>query len=249
LDSAPDDRWDTFARCYNRLYSALPWLADTGGDPDGNLWSSLIGDSGSRIYEVGSGAGRLATALADSGYIVTATDVSRQRGGARDAVSNLEWAMTDGVHLDRFAEPGTFDAVLSNQVVEHLHPDDLEEHLRSARSLLKPGGRYVLCTPHVLTGPHDVSKVFGLDSAVGMHLHEYTNSEVARALGAAGFSRVSSVLYSPKLWRRPFASRLHLYVVIAIEHLLLRVERGRARAVASRLRGPLRLEVFLIAQR
>jgi 2-polyprenyl-3-methyl-5-hydroxy-6-metoxy-1,4-benzoquinol methylase len=212
------------------------------------MWSRLIGPPGSRVYEVGSGAGELAVGLAEAGYLITATDVSRQRGD-RVQRPNLTWATTDGVHLDRFAVPDSFEAVISNQVVEHLHPDDLDSHLRSARSLLVPGGRYAFATPHRLTGPHDVSKVLELDAPGGMHLREYRNIEMVRALRQAGFHRVRSVQYSPRLYPHPIPSRLHLWTMLALETGLDRASVNRARAIARRLRGPLRLDVFLVAER
>ena len=184
--------------------------------------------------------------MGENGYLVTATDISRERG-ARGPAEGLEWGITDGVHLDRFATPGGFDAVISNQVIEHLHPADLPEHLRAARALLAPNGRYVFCTPHRITGPHDVSKVFGLDAAVGMHLREYSNFELARAARTAGFRRVRSVFYSPRVLARPIVSRAHLWLLETIEFLLSRLPRTYARRVTSKLRGPLRLDVFLVA--
>jgi SAM-dependent methyltransferase len=246
--SAPAARWETFERCYDRLYSELPWLVGTGGAANPGLWSRLIGPPGSRVYEVGSGAGELAQGLAQAGYLVTATDVSRQRGD-RVQRPNLIWATTDGVHLDRFAAPGSFDAVISNQVIEHLHPDDLDSHLRSALSLLAPGGRYAFATPHRLTGPHDVTQVLDLDAPHGMHLREYTNIELMRALRHAGFQRLRSVQYSPRLYPHPIPSRVHLWTMVALEAGLDRLTVSRARAVARRLRGPLRLDVFMVAER
>ncbi|MEA2146440.1 MAG: hypothetical protein QOG59_2027, partial [Solirubrobacteraceae bacterium] len=97
MQSPPEDRWGTFERCYNRLYSELPWLVGTGGVAKAALWTPLLGAPGASVYEIGSGAGELATALAEAGYRVTATDVSAERGD-RVARPNLTWASTDGVH-------------------------------------------------------------------------------------------------------------------------------------------------------
>lgn len=246
--SAPASRWETFERCYDRLYSELPWLVGTGGEANPALWLGLIGSPGARVYEVGSGAGELAIGLAQAGFEVTATDVSRERGN-RAPRAHLTWAATDGVHLDQFAAPCSFDAVISNQLIEHLHPDDLEAHLSSALALLRPGGRYVLATPHALTGPHDVSKVFGLDAPAGMHLHEYTNREMVRALRRAGFRRPRSVLHSPRLVPGAHPGRLHLGLMLGVEAVLAPLGNATARALARRLRGPLRLDVFLVAER
>jgi hypothetical protein len=54
--------------------------------------------------------------------------------------------------------------------------------------VLKPGGTYFCITPNRLSGPHDVSRDFD-DEATGLHLREYTATELGRILRDAGFSR------------------------------------------------------------
>ena len=94
------------------------------------------------------------------------------------------------MHLDKFEPPETYDVVVSDQVIEHIHPDDLESHLRSAHSILKKGGRYIFNTPNKYTGPQDVSRVFKRNEPEGMHLKEYTCRELVEAAGLAGFDPV-----------------------------------------------------------
>ena len=221
LESTPENRWETFDRCYSRLYSELTWLDSRPARASLQPWSSLIGAPPRRIYEVGSGEARLAVALADAGYQVVATEITRERGGERVEAAGLQWAQTDGVHLDRFADPESFDAVISDQVVEHLHPDDLVEHLWGARALLRPGGRYVVRTPHAAGGPADISRVFGLDEPVGMHLREYTYRELATAAQTAGFRRSTAALGLPARLGMPVrSSRLYLRYLIFAERQL-----------------------------
>ena len=69
------------------------------------------------------------------------------------------------------------DLVFSNQLMEHLHPDDAEAELQSIFTALKPAGYYVCITPNRLTGPHDISRDFE-ESATGLHLKEYSTSEL-----------------------------------------------------------------------
>jgi 2-polyprenyl-3-methyl-5-hydroxy-6-metoxy-1,4-benzoquinol methylase len=246
------DRRDTFEAVYDELYGALPWLADTGGRLDPERWIAVIGAPPKRVYEIGSGAGRLASALAEAGLDVTATDVSRERGDGRRDGERLRWASTDGIHLTRFADAAAFDVVLSDQVVEHLHPDDHAEHFSGCLALLRPGGVCVVRTPHAYTGPHDVSLVFGLDRPEGMHLHEFTNGELVRILKDAGFARVSAVLHYPRGFRPPgpaaVASRAYLGCQLLVERALERLPPGRRRRVASALPDPLRPRVFLAAR-
>lgn len=246
LASTVERRWETFERCYNELYESLPWLRGTGGTPDRDRWLQLLGDA-STVYEIGSGAGDLAAYLGSRGLKVKATDVSRERGGERKDSDCVSWGVTDGVHLDRFEAVGAYDAVISDQVIEHLHPDDLAEHFRSCRRILRRGGRYVFRTPHQITGPHDVSRIFGFSQPVGMHLREYTNEQLTEALMEAGFRRVSAVLRMPNT-QTVVRSRLYLRLQIALERAVLWIGRPRARKLVGRLRGPLSLRVFLVAE-
>ena len=151
LASVPETRREVFAEAYGRLYRELPWL-NVGSEhlaPDAEDWVRLIGPPPSKVYEVGSGNGALASALAQRGYVVEATEITLER----QTTDTLHWSETDGVHLADYAENAPYDAVVSNQVVEHLHPEDIDDHLRHAHAILKPGGRYVLETPLWYRGP------------------------------------------------------------------------------------------------
>lgn len=212
LATTPATRWETFERCYTTLYKELHWLY--GGQPvrltpeelaaKHGYWRYWIGPPPQKVYEVGSGRGELIACLAHLGYECRATEVTRERGERWvDDLPNLTWGTTDGVHLANFEPQNAYDAVISDQVVEHLHPDDLVEHLRGALRILKPGGRYVFRTPHVHDGPSDVSRFFGSDTPQGMHLREYTYRELARKMKLAGFVNVRTWAPRARLLFRP----------------------------------------------
>jgi SAM-dependent methyltransferase len=101
------------------------------------------------------------------------------------------------VNLGRFEPANHYDVVISDQVVEHLQPEDLVPHFRGARGILKEGGRYIFSTPHACIGPSDVSKVFDADQPMGMHLKEYTYKEIFQALRVAEFRKVTAPLRFP----------------------------------------------------
>jgi SAM-dependent methyltransferase len=255
LASTPETRWETFERCYARLYAELPWLNEGDAARPLGDWPALLGPAPQRLYEVGSGQGGLARELVAAGYDVEATEVTRERGGTREEGPSLRWSQTDGVHLDRFAAAAPYDAVLSDQLVEHLHPDDLVPHFQGAHAVLRPGGRYVLRTPHAFLGPADISLVFGLDRPVGMHLREYTYGELATALRTAGFTRVSAPFGLPARLRRGRLgvrpSPVYQRYLAAIERLLARVpHRRRRRLLDTVLRAPLfRRDLWIVAER
>ncbi len=200
MDSTPLNRWDVFNRCYTRLYAELGWLnslvdhARIISPPAERYgtWVRAIGEPPQKIYEIGSGKGIMIHHLAEIGHLCKGTEITKERGEIFQPLShpNLKWGVSDGVHLNRFEPRNTYDVVVSDQVIEHLHPDDLAAHLQGVHGILIPGGRYILNTPHLFTGPHDISRVFNCDRPRGMHLREYTFSELGLALKKTGFSRI-----------------------------------------------------------
>jgi SAM-dependent methyltransferase len=217
LSSHPEARWETFERCYTTLYEELHWLYS--GQPPRltpqeleakhGYWRYWIGPPPRKVYEVGSGRGELIACLSHLGYECRATEITRERGQCWvDDRPNLTWGTTDGVHLDQFEPADTYDAVISDQVVEHLHPEDLIEHFRGALRILKSGGRYVFRTPHVHDGPSDVSRFFGSDTPQGMHLREYTYRELAAKMKHAGFRNIRAWTPRPQYLYRPAKAML-----------------------------------------
>lgn len=186
----------------------------------------MIGGQPKRIYEIGSGKAELVSYLAELGHTCKATEITHERGQkhGRD-LPTLTWGVSDGVHLDRFEDRGSYDLVISNQVVEHLHPDDLIQHFKAVHSIFAEGGRYILSTPHAWYGPWDISKVFKCRRATGMHLKEYTYRELRAGLQAAGFARILAIWKrgngSNASHRRPAtASPLYLSYRCLIERVL-----------------------------
>lgn len=206
LESTPENRWKTFDRCYTKLYSELHWLnkvigsfgADQTPDDLYSPWTFIIGDPPKTIYEVGSGKGALISYLAAHGYTCKGTEITCERGEKHvSEFLNLEWGRSDGVHLNRFENDDTYDVVLSSQVIEHIHPDDLVDHFNAVKSILIQGGRYIITTPHKFAGPSDISKVFKEDMVMGMHLKEYTYNEMRELLRRSGFNKISAVCRIP----------------------------------------------------
>jgi SAM-dependent methyltransferase len=251
LASAPHERREVFDACYSSLYEELPWLNEADSTRGAGDWPALIGPPPARVYEVGSGQGGLAVALAAHGYDMTASEITLERGGERPAHDRLRWDETDGVHLDRYAPAGAFDAVISNQVVEHLHPDDLPAHLRGAAALLRSGGVYALNTPLAWHGPADISAVFGFDAPVGMHLREYRYGELRDLALDAGFGTVRAAVGLPGRMRRHLGGPMHSSAaycdyVVHVEQVLERLPRRAARRAAALLRAPLLPRTLLV---
>ena len=147
--------------------------------------------SDASFLEIGSGDCALARAIAGRVKRVLATDVSEQILSGGPWPANLEVRVSDGITIP--APDGWADVVYSNQVMEHLHPEDAREQLAEIARVLRPGGAYVCVTPNRLTGPHDISRYFDA-AATGFHLREYTTGELAGLFRAAGFRHIDAVV-------------------------------------------------------
>jgi len=101
---------------------------------------------------------------------------------------NFSLILSDGCSIDVPAD--SIDLAYSNQLMEHLHPEDAEEQLRNIYRSLRPGGRYVCITPNRHYGPRDISEYFD-EVATGFHLKEYSAAELRALMKATGFSHVS----------------------------------------------------------
>ena len=241
LASTPQNRWETFDRSYTRLYDELGWLnrlvdasepAAAVNPSQHRKWHGAIGAAPLRVYEIGSGKGELIKYLAAQGFTCKATEVTRERGAKHvdGAMPNLSWGISDGVHLDRFEGGAGYDVVISDQVLEHLHPDDVAAHLRGVRGILKPGGRYIFRTPHRFSGPHDVSRVFKCDSPKGMHLKEYTQREFIAALREAGFRQIHHPFMPIRhATLRRWIGWVYLRVLVSVEDALSLIRGHRSR--------------------
>lgn len=204
LESNSENRWQIFEKCYNRLYGELWWLNSISTDnivppfQRYRMWIDLIGKPPKRIYEIGSGKGEMIWYLATCGFDCTFTEISHERGQKHVAEHpNLSWSNSDGIHLDQFERCNSYDIVISDQVIEHLHPDELCNHFKGVLSILSNGGKYIFCTPHNYFGPSDISWVFKCNKPMGMHLREYTYQEIKELLELAGFKDIRAVFGTP----------------------------------------------------
>ncbi len=142
------------------------------------------------FLEVGPGDCEFAKVVAAKVAQVLAVDVSDEITRKRTLPDNLRLVLSDGSTIPVAA--GSVDVAYSNQLMEHLHPDDAVEQLRHLHAALAPGGVYLCITPSRLTGPHDISGVFDRE-ATGFHLKEYTVGDLSALFRQVGFSKVCVV--------------------------------------------------------
>lgn len=116
---------------------------------------------------------------------VFSVDISNQVSDINEIPENFELIIYDGYHLQIPSK--SIDVIYSNQLIEHIHPDDISIHFQLAKQLLKKNGKYIFLTPHRFSGPHDISYYFS-DEAEGFHLKEWTYKEISQVLKRVGYS-------------------------------------------------------------
>lgn len=145
---------------------------------------------GATIMEIGAGDCALSDRLSRRAGRVIAVDVSNVVTEAEARPDNVELRLIDGCSIP--ATPTSVDVAYSNQLLEHLHPEDAEAQARDVLHALRPGGVYICITPSRLTGPHDISSLYD-EQATGFHLKEYSTAEAIALFRGAGFARVRAL--------------------------------------------------------
>jgi 2-polyprenyl-3-methyl-5-hydroxy-6-metoxy-1,4-benzoquinol methylase len=144
----------------------------------------LIGEGSKKVLELGCGDGRLAAALVRRGAEVRAIDVSPYAietarklhepllaGGAKLTFdTGNAWDLDDA--------DNSYDYALSADMVEHLHPTQLEPHLQECFRILKPGGAYIFSVPANV--PEEEVDI--------LHFGNYKSGEVHELLRKIGFN-------------------------------------------------------------
>ncbi|MCJ7645877.1 class I SAM-dependent methyltransferase [bacterium] len=155
------------------------------------------------FVEFGPGDCRFALSICNRVRFVYGVDISDQRGQFENVPDNFKLIIYDGYDLQM--QENSTDVVFSDQLIEHLHPEDTELHFQLVRKILRPQGVYVFRTPHRFSGPHDVSRYFS-DEAEGFHLKEWTYSEIVKILKRLKYSSWSGYKYTKRnLIKKPFA--------------------------------------------
>lgn len=199
--ASSEERRELYARVYDELFQRVPDhpqvtrqddLQETARDVQAQL--RLVEpflDRTVRFLEVGAGDCAVSTAVASRVAHVYAIDVSAEIVSGAEAPDNLELVLSDGISVP--VPVDSIDVAFSNQLMEHLHPEDALAQLRNVYDALASGGVYVCVTPNRLTGPHDISRHFD-DVATGFHLREYTIKELRRAFLDVGFRRTTIII-------------------------------------------------------
>lgn len=178
------------------------------------------------LLEIGPGDCAFSFEAAKRVRQVYAVDVDAVLSRNAQPPANFQLFLSDGVSVP--VPAGSVELAYSNQLMEHLHPDDARQQLANIFAALAPGGAYVCLTPNRLDGPHDISRHFS-NQAKGFHLKEYTVTELAALFRATGFRRVSAYSKKNNVW-----FPVPLGAILALEALLERLPAHPRRALARR---------------
>jgi SAM-dependent methyltransferase len=161
--------------------------------------------SGARVLDAGCGEGYGTDLLADGAREAVGVDLEEpviRRAALRYPRAHFETANLVSLPY----EDSSFDAVISMQVIEHLHTP--QEFVAECARVLKPGGLLVLSTPNRLTfSPKGIRNPF--------HTFEFAPDELRATLAARftdiemlGMFHGARIAVVEKFLRRSFTERL-----------------------------------------
>lgn len=246
----PVERRKMYADVYTRVHPLLrsshpqPPVSESHRGMARLFRRELMGKS---VLDVGCGTGELLFAIEASfphGELC-GMDVSTAHLPDSGSVRFIEADVTD-FRLDR-----TFDVVLSNQVLEHIAPEDVPQHLNAISRVLSDAGTAIMCLPNRFWGPSDVTRIVdnrycGLTPAQGTHLNEGSYKELVPVLKRHGFIRIRTVF--PLADRLPIKSvRISPAMNMALENLVWL--RSFCNRIKRHGRPVFRNPVILIAQK
>jgi SAM-dependent methyltransferase len=246
--ASPEERRGLYTRLYDELFRRVPHhpqltmrvsrgARQAMAERQAKFLCSIAKVERPVYLEVGPGDCLIALTMAKHARKVFAVDVSTEITRDISPPENFALIKTDGSSVDVPSE--SVDIAFSNQLMEHLHPDDATTQLRNIFKALKPGGRYLIITPSRASGPHDVSQHFE-DVATGFHLHEYLLDELVGECRRAGFSSFSAYVGKDGTYLR-----VPLWLVRATERLVAWLPRRAGKFAPLRLLLGLRV----VAQR
>ena len=165
---------------------------------------------GDTYCEIGAGDCALAIEVAKHVRKCYAVEVSSAITENAKLPQNLTLVLSDGTSIP--VPEGTIDFAYSNQLMEHLHPEDARSQLLNIYRSLAPNGKYLCITPNRLSGPHDISRYFDT-AATCLHLREYSNQDLKAIFSKIGFKNFRVILSWHSLvvpWLLPLAPFLFL---------------------------------------
>ena len=158
-----------------------------------------------RLLDIGCGHGLLMAEARERGWDATGVELSRS---ATEHARSLGLRIVERRIEDVGFEPGSFDAIVAADLIEHVH--EPRAFVARCRELLRPGGALVIATPDPESA---LARVFGRRwwGYVPAHLHLLPRRVLRELLAAEGFALADDVAmvrdFSMRYWVSGLADR------------------------------------------
>lgn len=193
LNSNRAEREILYAEIYNDFYNRYPHHRDAERSESKELQYKLLKpfiDKSTTFLEIGGGNLALAKEISGIAKEVIFIEASEYSDSLLKDYSNIS------IHVANMPpyelDEGSIDLAYSCHFIEHIHPDDALEHAIEMNRLLSSTGAYICITPSSIYGPHDVSRFFDREPS-GLHLKEYTHSQLKDLFIKSGFKKVKLI--------------------------------------------------------
>lgn len=230
-----EERKSLYTEVYNEMFARVPdhpMLTEKSCDENLNNERELhfqyilpMLSSNINFLEIGPGDCKFSMRVSELVAKVFSVDVSDEISKLNNIPDNMEIIISDGVSIP--VGSNFIDIAYSNQLMEHLHPDDAYKQLENIYNVLRNGGKYLCITPNKYNGPHDISKYFS-DVAKGFHLKEYTYSDISHLLKKVGFEKIELIAF---IKGKPF--KIPSIICIMLEYILSIISRKNSLRIAK----------------
>jgi SAM-dependent methyltransferase len=161
---------------------------------------------GERVVDVGCGSGWFSAQCQRTGADVWALDISLVGvSAARERFGELRRCAVGDVYSLPFG-PGSLDAVVLSEVVEHL--EDIAAALGQTHRLLRRGGRALISVPYREQLTDHLCIHCNRLTPANAHLHSFGPGDLEAQLAASGLAPVRSILLTNKVLDRLELPRL-----------------------------------------
>lgn len=193
LNTNKRERDHKYTEVYERLYSR--YSDEKKAEMSKNYLKTAVAHNlilhkliktGKSVLDIGCGFGHEAALLVEQGNHVIGIDINRihisEAKAAYGHLKNLKFFQTMGVKL-AFPD-NSFDFVISKSVFEHLHPNDVDEHLSEVKRVLRHNGEYIFTsiTPYACGDVFMIDKDHEQRKKIGFHINLITWGQLRKLL-------------------------------------------------------------------